>query len=143
HVIPQLALLLLRLGRDFLDQILIVFRQLLPGHTREYEDLRNDEVLGEREVFRDLVVIVGDVSWRIVLSTVDDAGLERAIELAEAHRDGVYSHRVQRIHKNGIAYHADLEADQIFGHANGLARIGVPRPSIHPAEADQLRRLFG
>src|SRR5215471_10650874 len=86
---PQNAFFALCLPRKLADEILVVFRERVPGSSREHDDLRHNQVLGESVVFGDLVMVVEHEARRVVLGAVDNAGLQRAEHLIVAHGDAV------------------------------------------------------
>src|SRR6266852_2174334 len=137
-LVPQYTLLGLRLAAEFLQELAILGGERVPGLAREHQDLGDDQVLGQRVVFGDLIVIVEHEARRIVLGAVDDAGLQRAEDLIVSHGDAIAAERVHHVDEHRIAHDAHLEALEIVDAVDGPARVvDAARARIHPADADQ------
>ena len=67
-----------------------------------------------------VVVVLREQRRRVVLGAVDHAGLQRAVELVEAHRDAVAAHRVHRLDEDRVAHHPDLLPFRSAGLVTGL-----------------------
>jgi hypothetical protein len=143
HLVPQPALFELRFAGELGDKALIFFRELVPARFREHKDLGDDQVTGKAVELGDLVMILREQRRRVVLRAVDDARLQRVVELVEPHRDAVSAHRVHGLDENRVAHHADLLTFEIGWARDWLLRIDVTRAGIHPAQTDELRVGIG
>src|SRR5258708_26168867 len=66
-LVPQLALLELRLAREFLHQRLVFLGERLPGALGEDKDLGDDQVAGEAVYLGDLVMVLRQNGRLVVL----------------------------------------------------------------------------
>ena len=91
-------------------------------------------MFGERVELCDRIMIVEHKARRIVLGSVDNAGLKRIEDLVISHRDAVGAERVGHVHEHRVADDAHLQALQV---GDGLDwPLGVVETSgagIHPA----------
>jgi hypothetical protein len=83
-------------------------------------------VLGLRDEFSRLVVLVGLDHREAVLGSVQHAGLQRLVHLAEVHRRRDGAEGLPHLDLDGVVLHADLHAFQVVGTANrALAAVDV------------------
>ncbi len=110
---PQLTLLDDAERRGLADQLLVDRRQGVPDLLREDEDLRHHQVLVERVVVGHLVVLALVIGRRVVLGAVDDAGLQRGVELVVGDLHAVAAHGVDHVDEHRILHDADLHAGEV------------------------------
>jgi hypothetical protein len=143
-LVPELPLLELGLLRELPDQVLVGLRERIPAPPREHQDLRDDQVLGQRVELGELEVAEGVVARRVVLGAVDDAGLQRVVDLVHAHGDAVAAEGVHGVDEDGIAHHPDLEALEVVDRTDrALDVVDAAGAGIHPGEPDQPRLRIG
>ena len=95
-------------------------------------------MLGHREIFGHLIMVLRHERWRIVLGAVDHACLHRAEDLVEAEGYAIAAQRVHGVDEQRIAHHADLEALEVGnGPDRPLVVVDVARAGVHPAQRDQ------
>ena len=99
--------------------LLILGADGLPDLLTHDEDVGDHGVLVHRVDLADLAVLAGGQGGLVVLGAVNDAGLQRGVNVAVGHGDG---NTAQIAHHVGLALHilhADLQALQVGGRADG------------------------
>ena len=81
---------------------------------------------------RDLVEALLQRRARVVLVAVDDAGLQRRVDLAEGHRRRARAHQLHRLDVDRRLNRPDLEAGELAGLGD------VARPRDHLPEAERV-----
>src|SRR5438105_1431707 len=137
-LLPQHALLELRLAPELGEQRPVLLRHLVPGLAREHRHLRNDQMLIERVKLGHLVMVVENEAGRIVLSAVHHARLQRAEYLVVAHRHAVAAERIHHVDEHRVAHDAELHALEVGELFDRLPRvIEAARSRIHEAQGDE------
>jgi hypothetical protein len=121
---------------------LILGRQLVPGCLGHHQHFRHDQVLVQRIVAGDLVVARGFKRRPVVFRTVDDAGLDRRIDLAIGHRRGVGAKRSHHVDEDVGLHDADLHALEVLDRPDRLDLVvEAARAAVIEGEADIAMRL--
>ncbi len=129
--------------RDFvgrgLHPLLLLGRQAVPGLVADPDAVVVGLVLGHRQDRRHFVVLVREVDVDAVLGDVDDAGLQRGVDLAERHVHGLRAiGREMRVLGLG-RLHADLLALDVVDRLDLLLAVHVAH--AHRQQAEHLRAL--
>lgn len=95
-------------------------------------------------VLTNVAVTVGGQSQLVVLSAVDDLGLQSGVDIAEAHGGGGTAQQLHHGNVGGGLLHADLQALQVLGGIDGLVHgVEVTGTCIQPGDADEAGILGG
>ncbi len=110
-------------------------RQLLVTGVAHEDAERREDMLGEGVELRRLVELAGDDGRRVVLETVEHAGLQRGIDLAERHRRRRRAHQPQALGDHRVGQGADLLAGKAGGIGDrGFAHDAARAEIIGPAD---------
>src|SRR6202048_4818988 len=94
---------------------------------------------GQGEIARNLHMLAGLIRDAVILGTIDDALLERGVDLAEGHGSGRRAESAEQRNIGGARYHPDLLAFQIR-HAVDRTAAGIDvakrdLPDLHDVKA--------
>src|SRR5829696_949419 len=125
--LPGAAHIGLRPLPGLLERLLVLVVELVPQFHGDEQQVRDAHVLVERVELRDLVKLLGDDRGVVVLGAVDDAGLERRIELGPGHGHAGRAHRLHGLHHHRRGHHADFLALEVVRRAHWLLGEEVAR----------------
>ena len=100
------------IGSGFLDPALLFFAQLVPGGVGDDQLHGAQGVAVHHEVGSDFLEGVALVVGGGLLSGVDHAGLQRAVQFGEGHSGGGSAQAGNQTGHDGVGAHADLQALQ-------------------------------
>ncbi|MNT42734.1 hypothetical protein D3C72_1791670 [compost metagenome] len=99
-------------------------------------------MLGHRVELGDFEVVRAFVAGKVVLGRIDQAGLERGVDLAHRHRRGVAAHGFHHGDGQVGLLHADLQALGVGQRLDGLvARVHGARATVVPGQPHEAGAL--
>src|SRR5262249_18287347 len=123
------------------DPLLLISAEALPQPVADPEDRVVRLMLAHGQHGRHLIVLVDEVDVDGVLGKIDDARLQRGVNAAERHVDGLRAvSREHRILGGGCLY-ANLQAFEILDFANLLPAVKVTETLR--ADPDDVDALHG
>src|ERR1700675_509598 len=103
---------------------------------------RREIMLRQRVVLRRLVELAGEDGWRVMLESVEHAGLQGRVDFTERQRRRGCAHQAKTLGDDGIRQGSDLEAGEIFRRLHGLLGKHAPRTEIvGPGDDPDIRAL--
>jgi len=105
-----------------LEGLLLLVVELVPQLHRDEQEVRDAHVLIEGVELRHFVEFLGNHGRMVVLCAVDDAGLQRGIELGPRHRHAGRAENLHSVDHHRRGHHANLLTLEIVGRAHSLLR---------------------
>src|SRR5215218_3103007 len=113
-----------------LERLLLLVVELVPQLHRDEQEVRDAHVLVEAVELRHLVELLRHDRGVVVLGAVDDAGLQRRVELGPGDRHAGRAHRLHGLDHDWRGHDADLLALEIVGRAHRLLGEEVARAGV-------------